>query len=322
MSPEARVHQFVVAADEAGVRMDVLIVRHVASLGRRAVRTLFERGAVLSDGRVAKKGQPARSGAEVTVHLGPADVALPEPGAPLTVLLETDQMLVVDKPAGQPTALVEPGSGGTLVNALLGRYPELRGIGYGPREPGIIHRLDTQTSGLVIAARTADAFDRLTRALKSDAVDKRYLAIVERFGLPAEGWIDEPLAPHPRRSDRVVVARDPARGRPATTHFRRVQTPDPAGQSAQRAATANESGRWALLELRVDRAQRHQIRAHLAHLGHPIAGDRLYGGPPAPELGERHALHASYVAWAGDDCIDAFAVEAPLPAEMAGLVGR
>jgi 23S rRNA pseudouridine1911/1915/1917 synthase len=309
VSPGSRVHQFVVGPDEAGVRLDVLVVRHVAALGRRGVRSLFERGGVLSDGRVAKKGQVARSGAEVTVHLGPADVALPEPGAPLQVLLETDQMLIVDKPAGQPTAVIEPGGGGTLVNALLGRYPELSGVGYGPREPGIIHRLDTQTSGVVIAARTADAFERLTRALKSGALDKRYLAVVERFGLPAEGWIDEPLAPHPRRADRVVVARDLDRGRPATTHFRRVQTPDPAG-------------RWALLELRVERAQRHQIRAHLAHLGHPIAGDGLYGGPPAPELGERHALHASYVAWAGDDCIDAFAAEAPLPAEMAGLVGR
>lgn len=299
---------FTVAADQAGLRLDKLVVART-ELGRRRVSELFAEGQVTIGGRVAVKGEPARADDEVSVSLPDNDRPRPEPDSPLCVRLETANLVIVAKPAGQASAPLR-GESGTLAGALLARFPEMAEVGHSPREPGILHRLDNFTSGLMIAARSKDAFQRLHNALRRGALQKKYLAIVANRGLEPTGVIDGAIAPDRQNPRRVLVGeaasvrRGKNRARAAVTRYRVVRHTD----------------EWALLEVDVSRALRHQIRAHLASIGCPIAGDQVYGGPPHSALGERHALHASYVAWAGDETIAAFAVEEPLPDDMASLM--
>ena len=296
---------FRVAADEVGQRLDRLVVKHASGLGRRSATELFARGAVRVEGRRAKKGDRPPAGAEITVLLEGAEVVLPEPGAPLDVRLETTSVVVVSKPAGQPTAPVRLGERGTLAQALLGRYPELAGVGHREREPGLLHRLDTQTSGLVVAARSDEAFQVLRSALSAGRLTKRYLAVVGAEGLGAGGIVDLSLTKDRRDERRIAIADvGDESARAAHSEWRRLRV----------------SGPFALVSVTASPASRHQVRVHLAALGHPIVGDALYGGPAAESLGERHALHASQVAWAGDGRVPAFDVEDPLPADLAALV--
>ncbi len=309
---------------DAGARLDKLVVQKVEKLGRAGAKRLFVEGRVrlVSDGRgrKASKGDLAIAGDEIEIDLDPSaqgSAAVADPEAPLTVLLETPFVVVADKPAGQATAPIEPGERGTLANALLARYPELAPIGFSPREPGLCHRLDTGTSGLVLAARTERAFVTLTTALKEGRLDKRYLVICAAADLPESGTIDIPLAPHPKDRRRVyacVHPRDVARltPRPASTSYTRLR----------------EANGWALVEAKAPKAARHQIRAHFAAIGHPLAGDVLYGGEPialggfAGHDGEpgRHALHAHHITWKGDATVPAFTVESALPAELEAIL--
>jgi 23S rRNA pseudouridine1911/1915/1917 synthase len=171
-----------------------------------------------------------------------------------------------------------------------------------------VHRLDTETSGAVLVARTGAAFDELKTALKEERIDKRYLLVCAGEGLPDEGTIELPLANHPKDQRRVyacVHPRDVMRyePRPACTRYRVVQ----------------RSAQWALVEARVGKALRHQIRAHFAAIGHPLAGDELYGGVVIRALG-RHALHAARVAYEGGDRVARFDVSVPMPKDMATLL--
>jgi 23S rRNA pseudouridine1911/1915/1917 synthase len=303
--PENADLSFVVAPDEVGLRIDQLVVRHTGTLGRRGVAELFRRGAVRSDGCVAKKGDRAEAGRRVSVVRGDTASIQSEPEAALDVRLERPDLVVVRKPAGQPTAPIRLGETGTLAGALLGRYPELLGIGHQSREPGLLHRLDTQTSGLLVAARSASVFEHLWRALSEGRMNKTYLAIVEHRDLAESGVVEAALEPDPGdpRRVRVATSREP-RGRPSISEWRRLQTTE----------------RFALVEVTASHAYRHQVRVHLASIGHPIAGDALYGGPAVAELGTRHALHASRVSWAGNGDVPAFDVEDSLPDDLAALV--
>ena len=302
-------HAFAVSETETGERLDKLLVRRGTARGRRQAAQLFGAGAVRVNGRRVAKGHPVQCGDDVVVDFDFDDECTrPDRNAPLNVILERPELVIVDKPAGQPTA---PRSGqelGTLANVLVGRYPEMQGVGYRPLEPGLLHRLDTQTSGVVLAARLADVFDTLRAALVQGAIVKRYLAFVAGTGLPSEGGVSQPLRPHPTDRRRVVVC-----------------------SKAEAATAAREaSTRWRVLEcyaqstfveLVAPRAYRHQIRVHLAGLGYPLIGDHLYGGPPDPRLGARHALHASSIAWPGNVALGGFEAEAPLPSELALLRG-
>jgi len=297
---------FRVALDEAGQRIDKVIARKLPDLGRRAAADLFGKGRVLVDGKAARKGDRAQAGASVTIQLEEGDVE-PEPELPLRVVFESPEVAIVRKPAGQPTAPIRRGETGTLANAILARFPETRNIGYRAREPGLLHRLDTQTSGLVIVARTPEAFAKLRTALAEGRIEKRYLAVVRKDAASEPGVVGQYLAPDPRnpRRVRVVPATMPG-ARAATTRFRTIRV----------------GARWSLLEVHVSHAYRHQIRAHLSWMGAPIAGDALYGGALVPALGERQALHASYVAWAGDDVVPRFEAEDPLPVELEALLSE
>ena len=300
--------------EDAGSRLDKLLCAKIEGLGRSAVKRLFSSGRVRvsKEGgtpRVAAKGDVVVEGSVVLVELDPTDAtAQADHEAPISVVLETDQLVVLDKPAGQPTAPLVPGERGALANALVARYPELRGFGFSPREPGLCHRLDTDTSGLVLAARTEEAFTTLTSALRDGRLDKRYLLLTRAEGLPESGSIEIALAPHPKDRKRVLACvhpRDIARNdpRPARTDYTKLR----------------EHEGIALVEARAPKAHRHQLRAHFAAIGHPLLGDALYGGERVAGLA-RHALHASAIRWTGDAVVPAFTVTSPLPADLATLV--
>jgi 23S rRNA pseudouridine1911/1915/1917 synthase len=230
--------------------------------------------------------------------------------APLRIILQTEQIVIVDKPAGQPSVPARPRGNaaataeGTLAYSLAQQFPEMQGIGYSPSEAGLLHRLDTQTSGLVLAARNKLAFDTLKRALSQNRIEKRYFALVKSDDRLVSMVLDAPLKPDPRNPRRVVVC----------------HAQDPRANSARTEITPLRRGRnWTLLDIKASRAYRHQIRAHLADLGFPLAGDVLYGAPHELALGARHALHAHYIAWSGDATVLAFAARSPLPESFAEL---
>jgi 23S rRNA pseudouridine1911/1915/1917 synthase len=246
-------------------------------------------------------------GAKITLELDEPESLQPEPELSLDLRLERPDFVVVNKPAGMPTAPLDTRERGTLCGALLARYPEMQGVGYRAREPGIVHRLDTQTSGLVLAARSAEAFTLLNQALEVEQLKKRYLAIVRAEGLADSGEISRPLAPDPAHPERVRVLEAADRSGYARHKITRYRVKRVVGERA-------------LIELEVGSAFRHQIRAHLSAIGHPIAGDAVYGGESLLELGARHALHASLLSWTGTTNLPGFTIYEPLPPELAALV--
>jgi 23S rRNA pseudouridine1911/1915/1917 synthase len=274
-------------------------------VGRKRARALCEAGRVTLDGKRAKPSTPVSLGSLVSVELGD-EGALPDPSLSLDVRFESTEIVVAYKPAGQPSAPLREGELGTFANALVSRYPESASVGHRAREPGLIHRLDTDTSGLLVAARTARAFEALSGALSRGELDKRYLAIIERGDLPDDGSIELGLAPDPRKKGRVRIQSGERGGysHPATTRYRVLQ----------------RTKRACLLEVVATPAFRHQVRAHLATIGAPLIGDELYGGTAWPGAVPRHALHASYVAWAGDGTLPSFEVEAELPDDLRALL--
>lgn len=295
-----------------GTRLDRAAAQLGEGLSRARLKKAIDAGAVRVNGRHRDKGALVSAGDVIAIDTGDiADSnapAIPSPDLPLVVCFEGKGVVVVDKPAGQPTAPLRPSETDTLANALVARYPEMQGVGYSPREPGLVHRLDTDTSGLVIAARSAEAAETLLGALKEERIEKRYLLICSEDGLPDTGQIDFPIANHPKDQKRVY----------ACIHPRDVMrnSPRPASTSYD---VVRRSGKRALVEVKVSRALRHQIRVHFAAIDHPLVGDILYGGEAVEGLG-RHALHASRVAFAGGPGVDAFDVTCELPAELARLL--
>jgi 23S rRNA pseudouridine1911/1915/1917 synthase len=298
-----------VADAEAGERLD----RHLAlrlGAARNQTQAWIRGGHVLLNGETAKPSAPVAAGDRVACA-PPApreDRVAPEPGE-LAILYEDDQVVILDKPAG---LTVHPGAGrstGTLAHRLLARYPEMAGVG-GEGRPGIVHRLDQGTSGVLLAARTAQAYHRLARAFAAREVDKRYLAIVYGAPSPRSGTIDVPIGRHPTRRKEMAVRPG---GRPAVTGYRTL---------------AAGSG-IALLELDLATGRTHQIRVHLKHLGHPLVGDPLYGearwkGLPRTVQGplaafSRPALHAWKLSLAHPTSGETLRCAAPVPADFAAL---
>src|SRR4051812_8337230 len=295
-----------------GERLDKAVVALVEGASRARVKKAIEAGGVKVNGRAMPKGGVVKAGDVVslddeTVRAGDLP-CVPEPDAPLAVRHESEKVIIVDKPAGQPTAPLRVDERGTLANVLVGKYPEIAEIGYSPREPGIVHRLDTETSGPVVVARPAAAFEALSGALKAERIVKEYLLVCASDGLPDQGSVEYPIANHPKDKKRVypcIHPRDVMRyaPRPAATKYR----------------VEKRVGKWALVRAEAAKAVRHQIRAHFAAIEHPLAGDALYGGETIEGL-SRHALHAARVAFTDADASLAFDVTSPLPDDMQKLV--
>ncbi len=297
-----------VSADEAGRRLEQAVANWCAAIGRREAVRLIAEGKVTVNGRRARKGHRLAEGDEVEFEAPGSPGPLPEGDAALDVRFENEAVLVVAKPPGQPSVAVRPGEAGTLAGALLGHYPELAQVGDDPREAGLVHRLDTPTSGLLVAARHQDAWDTLRQAVSGGRLAKRYFAMVPGASLPESDRIDRALSPKPGNRRRVRV------------HEAGSSGPDSAYVAVTDYQVVRRVAAWALLEVSAARAYRHQIRAHLAAIGHPIVGDTLYGGATDTELGERLALHANHVAWRGDDACPTFSVDDALPDDIARLL--
>ncbi len=315
--PEGDARSFAVTEEEAGVRLDRFLSARAPDLSRTRLQSLIEAGRVAVDGRRLRASHRLRAGERVTVEV-PPPVALdlvPEP-IPLDLVFEDDALLVVNKPAG---LVVHPGAGhatGTLVHALLAHCgPALSGIG-GVRRPGIVHRLDRGTSGLLVVAKTDRAHLALARQLKARSVERRYLALVHGALARAEGIIEAAIGRDPRDRLRMAV-RPPGQGRLAVTRYRvleRFAVPAP----------------LSYLGLQLGTGRTHQIRVHLAHLGFPVVGDRTYrprGTPPGGSEFARRvgalgglALHAAVLGFSHPETGHALRFEAALPPAFEALL--
>jgi 23S rRNA pseudouridine1911/1915/1917 synthase len=299
----------VVPATLGGKRLDQALAELFPHYSRTRLKDWILAGRILVDGRMPRPRDRLAGGERVELHavLEPAVETAPQ-DIPLNVIHEDDDLLVVDKPAG---LVVHPGAGNpdrTLQNALLHHAPELALL---PRA-GIVHRLDKETSGLLVVARTVEAHTRLVRALQAREIERHYEAIVAGV-MTGGGTVDAPIGRHPTRRTRMSVREG---GRPAVTHYRVLRR----FRAHTHVSVALETGRT------------HQIRVHLAHIGFPVVGDPEYGKrpvlPPAAtdRLAEalrrfpRQALHARRLALAHPVTGEALAWESPLPADMRALL--
>jgi len=307
MGASETTRELVVPAASDGARLDVFLRDHLAGLGRAAVRRLIEDGRVTLEARRANGRERVRAGQRVAVRGEIGAGALPDPSAPLVIAYEDAACVVANKPAGMPSHPLAPGELGTLASALVARFPEMANFGYSAREPGIVHRLDTDTSGLVLAARTPEAFSDLRAQLEAGSIDKRYLALCagvpERIGVPLHAALSA-------RGPRVHVQLDEGLAR---SDMQSITT------EIVRIVSTHAGGELALIEVKAARARRHQVRAHLAALGHPLVGDALYGGPSTPLLA-RHFLHAGVLVFVPPGAPAPLRVEAPLPNELSAVL--
>lgn len=284
-------HLLKVETTDAGTRVDRFVGSRL-SLSRSALKAMFEGHAVKVAGRRAKKGDTVEVGqlVEVEHEEAPREVQ-PDDSVSLDVLYEDASLVVVDKPAAVPCHPLRPHETRTVANALVARYPELASVG-DPREAGLCHRLDVETSGALVAAKTQRAYQALRAAFSTEgAVDKRYLALVE--GPLADAGVLELGLEHAGDHVRPSITGE---GRAAHSEFRLL---------ARR-------GPHALVEVRLFTGVLHQVRAHLAAIGAPIVGDTLYDGPPAADL-PRFFLHASSVGLTHPDTGSPLVVRSPLP---------
>lgn len=250
--------ELLVPPTQAGERLDRFVAATVAELSRSHVQHLLETGQILVNGQKARASLSLRGGERVLVTVPPPQLTTLVPEAlPLDILYEDEAVVVVNKAAGMVVHPAPGHSRGTLANALLARYPTMEVNG--DLRPGIVHRLDQATSGLLVVARHDQAMQALTDQQRARTMLKVYLAVVEgRFKEPA-GVIDAPVGRHPTDRLRMSVV---VGGREARTHYQ-VQ---------------EELGAYTLLEVRLETGRTHQIRVHLLHRNHPVLGDPLYGG--------------------------------------------
>ncbi|HSH23545.1 MAG TPA: RluA family pseudouridine synthase [Acidimicrobiales bacterium] len=291
----------VVPASLAGERVD-RVVAMLTGLARSEVADMVTRGAVHLAGRpVTVRSQRVAAGTEIEVEVpeaGPVTV-VGEPDVPVAILYADDDVVVVDKQAG---LVVHPGAGnrtGTLVQGLLDRFPELAGVGQ-PGRPGVVHRLDKGTSGLLVVGRSEAGYQGLVAQLAERRVERRYVALVWGTPEPGQGVIDAPVGRSQRAPTRMAVS---SRGRPARTAYevqRRFEEP----VEVSLVACTLETGRT------------HQIRVHLAAIGHPVVGDPRYGTRPQRLGATRPFLHAERLAFDHPLTGERLVFEAPLPADL------
>ncbi len=281
-------------------RLDVWLAARVAGLSRRRAQGMISTRQVVVNGRPCAKGQLVSGGDEVAIWSAPA----PRGFAPsasgavsIRVLLEDEGFAVVEKPGGVPSVPLEPEEGGTLAGAVVSRFPECGMVGRRSGDGGLVQRLDTETSGVVLAARRQEVHDYFYAEQRAGRIEKRYLALVPRLEHPLPSIIDTPLTSTGPRGRKMRPSSD---GLPATT----------------RIDVMAEQGVWLLVCARILHGVRHQIRAHLASVGAPIAGDGLYGGEGGPEGLHRLFLHAHEIAFSHPVNRSPVLVTSPLPPEL------
>ena len=307
---------FVATEAEAGERLDRLTATRLDGVSRSRIKALIEGGRVTLDGvTITNPSARVKPGQAVAIGIPPAEDPIPEAqDIPLTILHEDAALLVIDKPAG---LVVHPAPGNpdmTLVNAVLGHCgASLQGIG-GVRRPGIVHRIDKDTSGLMVIAKTSEAHLALAEQFSSRTIERAYQAVVWGVPSPREGTIDRPIGRHPQHRQRMAVV---ANGKPAITGYKVLR---PLGLDAS------------LVECRLRTGRTHQIRVHMTVIGNPLIGDPVYGRPPAaarragaggrapPVSFGRQALHAYLLGFLHPTSGQMMRFETGLPQDIAELV--
>jgi 23S rRNA pseudouridine1911/1915/1917 synthase len=317
--------QLTITVDQGGERLDRLLAARVANLSRSRLKMLIVDGQVAIDGgTIRDPAYRVNAGERIALTIPPAAPAAPEAESiPLHVVYEDDELIVIDKPRG---LVVHPAAGhwtGTLVNALIAHCgASLSGVG-GVKRPGIVHRLDKDTTGLLVVAKTDRAHQALAAQFadhgRTGPLERGYLAFV--WGVPdrPKGTIEAPIGRHPHARDKMAVRPD---GRPAVTHWQVVERyPGPEGRPVA-----------SLLDCRLETGRTHQIRVHLAHLGHPLLGDSVYGpgfktkaahltaaGQEALAALARQALHAYLLGFKHPISGESLLFRAELPADLVRL---
>jgi 23S rRNA pseudouridine1911/1915/1917 synthase len=301
-------------ATAAGQRLDKALAEAVPLYSRERLKNLVQGGRLSGPaGVIWDPATKMKGGEALTLDVPearPSDTVAQD--IPLTIVHEDDHLLVVDKPAG---LVVHPAAGnydGTMVNALLHHCAgRLSGIG-GVARPGIVHRIDKDTSGLLVVAKTDKAHEGLAAQFARHDVDRRYTAVVGGVPVPPAGRIEGALARSTANRQKMAIVKD-GRGKHAITHFRTVTAFDGAAQ----------------VECRLETGRTHQIRVHMASIGHSLLGDTVYGRTPgklAPLLKdlafERQALHAATLGFVHPVTQEKLCFESPLPADMVALIGR
>jgi 23S rRNA pseudouridine1911/1915/1917 synthase len=302
----------------AGRRLDAWLAEQVEGLSRSRIHDLILSGAALVDGHAAKPKHKVAAGERIEIEIPPPEDAVPEPEAiALDVVFEDESLIVINKAAGMVVHPAPGHSSGTLVNALLHHCQDLSGIG-GVRRPGIVHRLDQDTSGLLVAAKNDAAHQALSGAMARRDISREYLAVVMGAPKHSSGTVDAPVGRS--RTERVKMAIDPKRGRAAVTHW--------------------EVDRWGLgltaLKVRLETGRTHQIRVHLASIGIPVAGDRVYGWTAKREKEsipheasrliqalsrvDRQQLHAARLSFPHPSNGELMEFSAPCPEDMQALL--
>ncbi len=303
--------RFVITSEEAGQRLDIYLAARLPELSRTRIQELIDQNHIRVNQRLAHKSDRIRRGDTIEVEVLPRPrlEAAPE-DLPVEVLYTDEDMIVVNKPAGMTVHLGAGAARGTLVNALLHRFGKLSSAG-GVLRPGIVHRLDRGTSGLLLVARNDAAHKRLAQQFQARRVEKTYLALVHGHLERDTGTIRLPIARDLRRRTRMTTER--REGREARTDWR---------------VLARLDG-FTLVEVNLHTGRTHQIRVHFATLHHPVVGDTLYGAPRHPRAGrqllpplERNFLHAARIAFEHPSRAQELEFRAPLPQELRGyLVG-
>ena len=293
------------ANEDAGTRLDAFLAARLPELSRSRAASLVQEGRVTVNGRLASKSCRLTGGETLSVDLPeqPADTSLTAQAIPLDVVYEDDDVIVVNKPAG---LVVHPAPGhpdGTLVNALLHHCGDsLSGIG-GEKRPGIVHRIDRDTSGLIIAAKNDAAHAFLSAQLNDHTLARTYECLVTGSLKQDSGTVNAPIGRHPADRKKMAVV---AGGRPAVTHWEVV---------ARYPGVTH-------LRCRLETGRTHQIRVHMAHIGHPILGDTVYGAKkPVPGL-TGQCLHATGLRFIHPRTHEPVELTCPLPEEFTGMLAK
>jgi 23S rRNA pseudouridine1911/1915/1917 synthase len=299
------VNQYSFTVPDGESRLDAFLAAQAElGLSRSRIRALIDEGQVTVNGQVKKASHILLPGDQVTINVPPPKaVALePEP-IPLDVVYEDDQVIVINKQRG---LVVHPAAGnwsGTLVNALLEHVDDLEGIG-GELRPGIVHRLDKDTTGLLMVAKTEKAMASLTDQIRTHTARRIYWALVHGNNLPETGRIEAPIGRHP--SDRKRMAVNPKTGKEATTHFRVLE----------------RYRGYSLVECRLETGRTHQIRVHMAFIGHPVVSDPVYG-TRKPHLGmPPQALHARQLGFHHPETGEWLEFTVEPPADMMAVIEK
>jgi 23S rRNA pseudouridine1911/1915/1917 synthase len=290
-------------------RLDHYLVRTGFAPSRRVAQELVERGLVRINGRRSRKSEIV--GAEDRVEVAATNrraVIGPDAGIALEVIHEDAAVIVVNKPGGVPCHPLDTGERGTVMNAVVARFPEIATVGEKPLEGGLVHRLDNGTSGAMLIARNRGAFDQLRDAIRAGRIARRYEALVAG-SVERKIEIDTPIAHHAKNARKMIV------GDPSSANHKR------AGRAAMTLVEPIQRvGEFTLLSIAPKTGSRHQIRVHLASLGHPIVGDTLYGGPPSDTLARgRFWLHLCDLAF-DSPAVGHVKATAPLPPDLKSLI--